>query len=230
VADRFTSNRLNGISRGASTPVAIGTSGVILSESPSFTVNWAVRNIAFDKFNFVTVRNLEEQGYRVQDGDTLIFAQQEGFGGLNDGWNQYSEVFGDEPDSGLGFDTSNFDQYILVPGYVESIGDSSLSNQRAGIWKVLINNNIVTLKFQRQILPGQVVNVVSETTKLVYDPQIKSGKTVPEYSLISTLLPDSTQNTSFDTEGTRFSSNRDNFTEPGTLDKYLKFPKTGVFR
>ena len=231
MADRFTNNRLNGISRGASTPVAVGTAGVILSESPSFTVTWAVRNIAFDKFNFVAVRNLEEQGYRVQDGDTLIFAQQEGFGGLNDGWNQYSEVFGDEPSSGLGFDTNTFDQYTLVPGYTESIGNSSLSNQRAGIWKVVINtNNVVTLEFQRQVLPGQVINVVSETSKLFYDPQIKSGKTVPEYSLISTLLPDSTQNTSFDAEGTRFSSNRDNYTEPGTLDKYLKFPKTGVFR
>jgi photosystem II stability/assembly factor-like uncharacterized protein len=231
VADRFTSNRLNGVSRGASTPVVIGTLGVILSESPSFTVDWAVRNIAFDKFNFVSVRNLEEQGYRVQDGDTLIFAQQEGFGGLNDGWNQYSEVFGDEPNTDLGFDTSTFDQYTLIPGYTESIGNSSLSNQRAGIWKVVINtNNVVTLEFQRQVLPGQVINVVSETSKLFYDPQIKSGKTVPEYSLISTLLPDSTQNTSFDAEGTRFSSNRDNFTEPGTLDKYLKFPKTGVFR
>jgi photosystem II stability/assembly factor-like uncharacterized protein len=231
VADRFTNNRLTGISRGANTPVAVGASGVILSESPSFTVTWAVRNIAFDKFNFVSVRNLEEQGYRVQDGDTLIFAQQEGFGGLNDGWNQYSEIFGAELGSGLGFDTGNFDQYSLVPGYVESTGNSSLSNQRAGIWKVVIDaNSIVSLEFQRQILPGQVVNVVSETTKLFYDPQIKAGKTVPEYSLISSLLPDSTQNTSFDTEGTRFSSSRDNFTEPGTLDKYLKFPKTGVFR
>lgn len=231
VADRFTNNRLNGISRGASTPVAVGTSGVILSESPSFAVNWAVRNIAFDQFNFVALRNLEEQGYRVQTGDTLIFAQQEGFGGLNDGWNQYSEVFGDEPDSGLGFDTSTYDQYTVIPGYVESIGNSSLSNQRAGIWKVSVNaNDIVILEFQRQILPGQVVSVISETSKLFYDPQIKAGKTVPEYSLISSLLPDSTQNTSFDAEGTRFSSNRDNYTEPGTLDKYLKFPKTGVFR
>ena len=230
VADRFTNNRLNGISRGASTPVAVGTSGLILSESPSFAVEWAVRNIAFDQFNFVALRNLEQQGYRVQAGDTLIFAQQEGFGGLNDGWNQYSEVFGDEPGSALGFDTSTFDQYTVIPGYAESIGNSSLSNQRAGIWKVLINNDIVTLEFQRQILPGQVVSVISETSKLFYDPQIKAGKTVPEYSLISSLLPDSTQNTSFDAEGTRFSSNRDNYTEPGTLDKYLKFPKTGVFR
>jgi hypothetical protein len=149
---------------------------------------------------------------------------------LNDGWNLYSETFGDEPGSALGFDTSTFDQYTVIPGYTESTGNSSLSNQRAGIWKVIITDNIVTLQFQRQVLPGQVINVTSETSKLFYDPQIKAGKTVPEYSLISTLLPDSTQNTSFDTEGTRFSSNRDNFTEPGTLDKYLKFPKTGVFR
>ena len=231
VSDRLTSNRLNGISRGASTPVTVGTAGVILSESPSFTVNWAVRNISFDNFNYVSVRSLQEQGYRVQNGDTLIFAQQEGFGGLNDGWNQYTEVYGVEPGSGLGYDTDNFDALNVVPGYTESIGNSSISNQRAGIWKVTINStDMVTLEFQRQVLPGQVINVITETSKLFYDPQIKAGKTVPEYSLISTLLPDSTQNTSFDGEGTRFSSNRDNYTEPGTLDKYLKFPKTGVFR
>lgn len=231
LSDRVIANRLNGISRGASVPVTVGTAGVILSESASFTVNWAVRNIAFDAFNFVSVTNLKQLGYDVKQDDTLIFAQQEGFGGLNDGWNQYSETFGVEPGSGLGFDTEAFDAFSVIPGYIESIGNSSVSNQRAGIWKVNINSNdLVTLEFQRQVLPGQIVSVISETSKLFYDPQIKSGKTVPEYSLISTLLPDSTQNTSFDAEGTRFSSSRDNYTEPGTLDKYIKFPKTGVFR
>lgn len=210
VGDRFTTNRLNGVSKGATTPVAVGSAGVILSEANNFTVQWAVRNVAFDLFHNATLTSLALAGYRVKDGDLLIFAQQEGFGGTNDGWNLDGSV---------------------IPGFLESIASSAVSNKRAGIWQVSISlSGIVTLEFVRQILPGQVVTVTSETTKLFYDPQIKVDKTVPEYSLTSVLLPDSTQNTSFDAEGTRFSSNKDNYTEPGTLDKYLKFPKTGVFR
>jgi hypothetical protein len=59
---------------------------------------------------------------------------------------------------------------------------------------------------------------------------VKTGKTVPAYSLLSSQATNTTDNTSFDGTGTRFASNRDNYNQPGTLDKYLKFPKTGVFR
>ena len=141
----------------------------------------------------------------------------------------FSETFGSEPSSGSGFDTGAYDELTVIPGYLDSL-NTNISNQRAGIWQVEIVNNLVVLNFVQQILLNQVVTVIRETTKLFYDPLIKTGKTVPEYSLISVNLPDSTQNTSFDTEGTRFVSNRDNYTEPGALDKYIKFPKTGVFR
>jgi photosystem II stability/assembly factor-like uncharacterized protein len=231
LADRFTNNRLNGISKSAPTPVAVGASGEVLSESPSFAVDWAVRNIPFDQFNYSTVSALTKQGYAVQQGDTLIFVQQEGYGGLNDGWNYFNQVYDDTTGEVVGYDTLNYNDSNIVPGYFDALNTAGVSNQRAGIWQVDISTtNLVTLRFVRQVLPAQIVTVINETSKLFYNPQISTGKTVPEYSLLSTNIPDSTQNTSFDAEGTRFSDNRDNYTEPGTLDKYLKFPKTGVYK
>jgi hypothetical protein len=231
IADRFTASKINGVSRNANIPIVVGDTGVILSESPGFTVDWAVRDIAFDRFNYVTQTELNLLGYNVLDGDTVIFADQEGFGGVNDGWNLYSETFGDEPESGLGYDTAGYDQLTVVPGYLESLNDPTISNQRAGIWKVNVSSaGIVNMEFVRQILTGQVVTVKNESSKLFYDPLVKTGKTVPEYSLLSSQATSTTDNTSFDGTGTRFASNRDNYNQPGTLDKYLKFPKTGVFR
>jgi hypothetical protein len=230
-ADRTFLSRFNGVSRNSPVPVVVGQSGVILAEAPGFTVDYALRGVSFDQINFVTRTKMEQTGYRLRNGETLIFAQQEAFGRLNDGWNQFGETFGAEPVTGLGFDTASYDNLTIVPGYLESLNQPEISNQRAGIWRVNISDNdIVTLDFVRQILINQVVTVKTETSKLFYDPQIKPGKTVPEYSLLSTQLKDSTENTSFDGEGTRFANNRDNYNEPGTLDKYLKFPKTGVFR
>lgn len=229
IADRFVSTQLSAVSRDAITPVAVGVSGVALREAPNFTVTWAIRGVPFDQINLQTLASVKQKGYNLQTGDTLIFAQQEGLGGINDGWNLYGETYGVEPGSQLGYDTGGYDQLTVIPGYAESI-NTTVSNQRAGIWQVEIADNFVILTFVRQVLPNQVVTVIRETSKLFYDPVIKPGKTVPEYSLISSALPDSTQNTSFDSEGTRFVSNRDNYTEPGALDKYIKFPKTGVFR
>jgi hypothetical protein len=210
--------------------VVVGDSGVILRESPSFTVDWAVRNVPFDQFNYVPQTQLVLAGYDVQDGDTLIFAQQEGLGSINDGWNLFTETFDNEPATNLGYDTAGYDNLIVVPGYIESLGNPTVTNQRAGIWEVNVSDGgVVNLTFVRQILIGQVVTVRNETSKLFYDPLIQSGKTVPAYSLLGSQATSETDNTSFDGSGTRFASNRDNYTQPGTLDKYLKFPKTGVF-
>lgn len=229
LSDRFVNTRLLGVSKDAVIPVTVGDSGVILREAPNFTVTWAVRGVPFDQINLRTLSSVRQKGYSVQTGDTLIFAQQEGFGGLNDGWNLYGETYGTEPGTQQGFDTDGYDQLTVIPGYTASI-NTTTSNQRAGIWEVTVADDLVLLSFVRQILPNQVVTVIRETSKLFYDPLIKPGKTVPEYSLLGSNIPDSTENTSFDGEGTRFVSNRDNYTEPGALDKYIKFPKTGVFR
>jgi hypothetical protein len=166
-------------------------------------------------------------GYNVSPGETLIFAQQEGFDSINDGWNFYPQPYDAEGHTLSGF----YDTLQIIPGFFENQQDPLVSNQRAGIWRVNINtNNIVTLSFIRQINVNQIITVRNEATKLFLDPGVKPGNTVPAYSLLSQSTRSAIEDTSFDGEGTRFASAKDSYTDPGTLDKYLKFIKTGVFR
>lgn len=226
-SDKFTTSILNGITSDATTPVAVGTGGTILTQSATYTVDWAIRNISFEEFNNVNIDVVGLKGYRVAAGDTLIFAQQEGFGRSNDGWNQYPTPFGQLDLAGL---DSLYDQATTIPGYKEGLNNPLVANQRGGIWQVAIDEyNTISLTFVRQVNLGQVVSVKNDIAQLVYGPQISTGKTVPEYNTLQQTVHNSNQNTTFDGTGTRFSTNRDNYNEPGTLDKYLKFPKTGVF-
>jgi photosystem II stability/assembly factor-like uncharacterized protein len=223
---RITSNNLNRFAKSSPTPVAVGNTGTILTESDGFTVDWSIRGVSFDQLNWNTVTDLTLLGYRVSNGDTLIFAQQEGFGGLNDGWNLYPQ-----PYDAVGHTLDNsYDTLQVIPGYLENQQDPFISNQRSGIWRVSVTNDVVTLSFVRQININQIVTVRNEATKLFLDPEIKPGNTVPAYSLLSQSTRSAAEDTSFDGEGTRFASAKDTYTEPGTLDKYLKFIKTGVFR
>jgi hypothetical protein len=206
--------------------VAVGDSGTILTESDGFTVDWAIRSVPFDQVNWSTVNEMTLLGYRVSNGDTLIFAQQEGFGGMNDGWNLYTQPFDAE---GQTLDNT-YDTLQVIPGYLENQQDPLVSNQRAGIWRISVEDDVVTLNFIRQINTNQIITVRNEATKLFLDPEIKPGNTVPAYSLLSQSTRSAVQDTSFDGDGTRFASAKDTYTEPGVLDKYLKFIKTGVFR
>ena len=67
-------------------------------------------------------------------------------------------------------------------------------------------------------------------TVVFYDTSIKAESTVPAYTLESAGLSNSTIQTRFDGYSTRFFNYRDSYAEPGTNDKYLKFPKYGVFK
>jgi photosystem II stability/assembly factor-like uncharacterized protein len=224
---RITDNNLNRMARSAPVPIAVGNSGTILSESNGFTVDWAIRSIPFDEFNWRPLNELAILGYNVSPGETLIFAQQEGFDSINDGWNFYPQPYDAEGHTLSGF----YDTLQIIPGFFENQQDPLVSNQRAGIWRVNINtNNIVTLSFIRQINVNQIITVRNEATKLFLDPGVKPGNTVPAYSLLSQSTRSAIEDTSFDGEGTRFASAKDSYTDPGTLDKYLKFIKTGVFR
>ena len=217
---------LKSFGAGQGSPVVVGTESTILSETKDFTVDWAIRQIPFDQFNLHSVTHLAALGYRVADGDLLIYAQQEGFGGTNDGWNLYSQPYGTSSDLDAAFDS-----YTVVPGYNESLANVAISNQRAGIWRVNIDEvGTVSLSFQRPVGLNQTVTINNEAVKLFFDPTIKPGNTVPSYTPTNIDHPFVTEATVFDGSGTRFASNKDTYTEPGTLDKYIKFPKTGVFR
>lgn len=76
----------------------------------------------------------------------------------------------------------------------------------------------------------QINNGVNFGQRIVYyDPTIKAGKSVPEFSVFDSTLS-IVEQTRFGNYSTRFFSNRDSYAEPRTNDKYLKFPKYGVFK
>jgi len=111
----------------------------------------------------------------------------------------------------------------------------SLVNQRAGIWQINIDNlNNITLTFVKEINPGDYVYVNSGVTHAnsyqLYDLSVLSqGYTTPRYtqSFSSVLKP--RVKTTFDNANTQFLNNVDTYTMPLQGDKYLKFPKIGVF-
>jgi hypothetical protein len=237
------------IAKNGSAPLVSGAQGLILTETNEFIVNWAIRGISFEMFNFSTAEDLARKGYAVVQGDTLIFYQQEGFDGTqyrgtsfeNDGWNQYDEVFGGATVE-TSFDVFTFDEKIPVPGYYESLNgiydpvtntvNNNVSNKRGGVWSVNINAaGIVYLSFLRQVRFGQIVTVKNESAKLIYDPTIESGRTQPSYRPVTQLRAGIVLNTTFDAGGTRFSNPRDSYlSDPSSYDKYLKFPTSGVIQ
>ena len=170
-----------------------------------------------------------------EDGETILFARQElypGYTGINDGWNQIGDLFiGNEGE----FDELEFDDYTIVPGYTEKLGNPNIPNERAGIWRINIAaDGLVTLTLQREIVLNQMVKIVSGTshasTFLKYDPVIHSGFTVPAYTPQSALQNNTHERTRFDGTGTRFYDHRDNYADPEVGDKYIKFSQIGVYK
>lgn len=108
-----------------------------------------------------------------------------------------------------------------------------LTNQRGGVWRIVINDNIVTLEFVQEIETGQKIKVLDGRTYgfsfLVYNPVLDPGQTVPAYSRWTSAETTAGNYTVFDGNGTRFFDSRDTYSEPGTGDKYIKFPQFGVF-
>lgn len=108
-------------------------------------------------------------------------------------------------------------------------------NRRAGIWKIGIDfeTDLVTLSFVTEILPGQRVKVTSGrsngSTTMFYNPAILPQNSVPTFTTWSDKTYNSTGRTRFDGDGTRFMDYRDTYRTPESGDKYIKFPKIGVF-
>ena len=118
-----------------------------------------------------------------------------------------------------------------VPGFIEHVNYSAV-NKRASVWKINIsNNNIVTLTYVKSITYFDKIQVRSGytygSTTIFFDPALKPGKEVPEYTLIQNQITPNV--TTFDGNGTKFLSNRDLAVVPEEGAKYIKFTKFGVF-
>ena len=195
-----------------------------------------------------------------QSGETLIFSQQESYPGeinTNDGWNLNGAAvpgYNDYINSvGIPNGTSGFpsnpsqDQtatvnnvlYIFTnydnKGVLLSTGVWRKANQRSGIWTINISDtNIVSLTFVTVIKVGARVQVNYGVTKsnsiVIYNPILQIGQSVPAYTPLSSMLASSSSNTRFDNYGTKFLSNRDQYSSPGSKDTWLKFPKQNMIQ
>lgn len=170
-------------------------------------------------------------------GQTLVFEKQEQFedAGPYDGWIDYSNAYiGDNTNTDLieGYDSSGFDTYSTISGFLEKSQNPNTVNRRGGVWRINIVNNVVNLEFVQEIAPYSRIRILSGKTKasaiLEYSLNLSPGQTVPFYeNFITTSV--STNRTTFNKDSTKFFTIRDQYYEPGTQDKYVKFPQYGVF-
>lgn len=216
-------------------PVSLAPGDQILFRGTA-SATYAV-NQPFDTINHKFVDQVAEiDGVKnYVDGETIVFIKHEqftGYTGANDGWNYTVDLYSNNETE---YDIDSFDNYNVIPGYAEKLLDSTIVNQRAGIWKINISaDKFITLTFVKEVLPNQIVKVFSGTshagTFMRYNPTIPVGATVPLYTPESALQNSSEDRTSFDGLGTRFYDHRDKYTEPESGDKYIRFPQIGVYR
>lgn len=206
------------------------------------SVNYA-STVAFNEINGRLVSYINAAGgidgeTRFRDGETMIFARQENFNnaGPYDGWVQYSDAFiGDNITTGVieGYDSSGFDPYTVIPGYFENSLDPLIPNQRGGVWRITITNNIVTLVPELSVTVNDRVRVLNGSTYggaiVYYSPSLSQGQSVPYYEVYKYNPNLTRQRTTFNGDTTKFFSYRDQYYTPGSQDKYVKFPQYGVF-
>lgn len=204
------------------------------------TVDYGVR-VPFNQINGRPTEYIVESGgidgvRNFADGDTLVFVQQEQFtdSGPYDGWVDYSSAYiGDNTETSEveGYDSGSYDTYTAIPGFLEkSLGIAN--NQRGGVWRIRIVNNIVNLEFVKEIEVNDRVRILFGKTLssaiMVYSLELEPGQTVPFYKVF-VLTPTVRTRTTFNNDTTKFFTKRDQYYEPGTQDKYVKFPQYGVF-
>ena len=207
------------------------------------SVNYAV-SVPFSQINGRSVDYIRNNGgldsitsFKV--GDTLIFARQENFlnPGPYEGWVEYDSAWiGDNiltPEI-EGYGTGSFEIYSVIPGFLEKTQSESSINKRGGVWKISIVNNLVNLVFVQEIQLNDRVRIVSGGTYagsiLYYNQNLNPGQTVPYYAVYRHQLRSVAKRTTFNGDTTRFYNYRDQYYEPGTQDKYVKFPQYGVFK
>lgn len=207
--------------------------------SPTFSVDFAVDR-PFESINLQTLDYLLETDgldgitYNL-DGKYVIFATQEYYNRISSLWNNLSN---DGWNQSLDQNTGSGPHILetVIPGYQEKVNTGTLTNQRGGVWQISIDgHNLVKLKFVREINPGDYVYVnegkLHANSYQFYDISVlQLGFAVPHYTQqYSEVKIPRDKATTFDNSSTVFLNNVDTYTVPFAGDKYLKFPKIGVF-
>ena len=208
------------------------------------SVHYAVQ-IEFSEINGRPVSYVIENGgldgrTDFTDGQTLIFVNQENFAGSSapfNGWINYRYAFfGDDISTVAieGYDSTGYDTYSVIPGYLEKIQGTSAVNTRGGIWQINIINDIIFLTSIQEVSVGQRIQIISgrsyATSIMYYNPILPAGYSVPYYTISTGAEVAISDPTTFNAGTTKFFNNRDQYYAPGTQDKYLKFPQYGVFK
>jgi len=207
-------------------------------------VTYGIWGVPFDQINGRPVDYINSYGgldgtKTFQPGDTLIFVQQEKYSIVEpyDGWGTYADAWiGDNilttPIEGYG--SEPYDYYAIIPGFLEKAQGIATQNQRGGVWRIDIINNVVNLSFVKEIELNQRVRILRGGTYggavMYYTPIVPEGQSVPYYVVYQVAPPAVDPKTTFNGGTTRFFSFKDTYYEPGTQDKYLKFPQDGVFK
>lgn len=218
------------------------TSTVILkyTRSELLQVDYAL-TIPFNSIDGMTTDYVDDvlggldSAITVYNGQHVIFARQEqypGYIGIEDGWIQNFNTWDDgsewdDPELG-------FDNYRVVPGYNQNQANPLIDNERAGIWRIDVNElGILRLVFVQEVITQQRLLVKYGNFyggKIVrYDPIIKFdiGETVPSYSVIGEITRGN--ETIFDGGSTRFVESISIYQGPDEGDKYLAFPRVNIF-
>jgi Putative Ig domain len=219
--------------------------------TPVFDVDFAVArpfsSINGQKLDYV----IETGGFDGVDYNInqkyIIFSQQERFnetswGTLtNDGWIIYETIVDNWAwDDTVGWDSDVWDKFdepnnTIIPGYIEKSLTPTLPNRRGGVWQIKVDQyNIVTLTFIKEVNPNEYIYVIQGNTKgnsiQLYDLSfLQNGYTLPAYSQAQSSVYVKRPETTFDKRATVFINNIETYTLPGQGDKYLAFPKIGVF-
>lgn len=205
------------------------------------TVTYAV-DVPYSQINGRPISYINANGgidgiENFRTGDTLIFTKQEQFedAGPYDGWVDYSNAYiGDSTETAIveGYDSTSYDTYTIVPGFLEKNQATAPVNLRGGVWRIEITGDIVNLVFVQEISVNERIRVLFGKTLqsaiLTYSIDLAVGQTVPYYKVF-VVNPTIRIRTTFNNDTTKFFTYRDHYYEPGTQDKYVKFPQYGVF-
>ena len=189
-------------------------------------VDYAVTT-PFDEINgrtkiYVQVSGSIDGAIDFAHGDTLVFFKQENYPnytGSDDGW--FRSII-----------SGGAATIETIPGYLENLANPTIQNHRAGIWRINMLGDTVTLDFVQEVEINQLLTVKKgvslQNSSIYYNPVISEGNSVPEYTVVTG--PDHGLKTIFDGNGTRFFSYRDNYSRPTENAKYIRFPQFGAIK
>ena len=188
VADSGLKINLNSITSDGAVALTAGLNGLVLGSSGFYVVDFAVRGVSFEMFNNNTVELLFNKGYRVVDGQTCIWLQQEKFPAgefrgpnfENDGWNNYESTFDNPSYDNVAFDTKAITTVLTTNPPTSSVATLVITNMQGinvgdyvtvGSYKIGAGIRVTDIApLQNQITLNQAVIATAGEVVSFYSP------------------------------------------------------------